>query len=152
MRTAIFAGSFNPFTIGHDDIARRALALCDRLVIGVTANNVHKPDLKPAEERIATIKELYIQEPRIEVKAFSGLAADFAKMENAHFIVKGVRNTRDLEYEQEQAFVNRSLWGIETVLLIADPLYSTISSTMIRELEHFGTDTSLFIPRKKATE
>ena len=149
MRTGIYVGSFNPFTVGHDNIARRALTLCDRLVIGVAADNVHKPDLKPAEERIEAIQELYADEPRIEVRPFSGLAVDFAKTENAHFIVKGVRNFRDFEYEQEQAFANHCLSGIETVLLFADPQFSTISSTMIREMEHFGVDINKFIPHKK---
>ena len=149
MRTGIFVGSFNPFTVGHDNIARRALTLCDRLIIGVTADNVHKPDLKPAEERVKAIREPYADEPRIEAKPFSGLAVDFAKAENAHFIVKGVRNISDFEYEREQAFANRFLTGIETVLLFADPRFSTISSTMIREMEHFGADISKFIPHKK---
>lgn len=149
MKTGIFVGSFNPFTVGHDNIAQRALTLCDRLIIGVTADNVRKPDLKPAEERIKAIRELYADEPRIEVKSFSGLAVDFAKAEGAHFIVKGVRNTIDFEYEREQAFANRFLSGIETVLLFADPQFSTISSTMIREMEHFGADISKFIPHKK---
>ena len=149
MKTGIFVGSFNPFTVGHDDIARRALTLCDRLVIGVAADNVHKPDLKSSEERIKAIQKLYADEPRFEVKPFSGLAVDFAKAENAHFIIKGARNSRDFEYEQEQAFANRCLSGIETILLFADPQFSTVSSTMIREMEHFGADISKFIPHRK---
>jgi cytidyltransferase-related domain len=82
-KTGIFVGSFNPFTIGHDSIVRRALPLFDRLVIGVVGDNVHKPDMPPAEERIRTIADLYADEPRIEVKGYQGLAMDFAKAEGA---------------------------------------------------------------------
>ena len=100
-------GSFNPFTIGHDSIVRRALPLFDRLVIGVVGDNVHKPDMPKAEERMQAIKELYADDPRIEVKPYHGLAMDFAKAENAQFIVKGVRTASDFEYEQWQADFNR---------------------------------------------
>ena len=82
MRTGIFVGSFNPFTIGHDSIVRRALPLFDRLVIGVVGDNVHKPDMPSAEQRMAAIRALYAEEPRIEVKPYLGLAMDFAKAEN----------------------------------------------------------------------
>ena len=87
MRTGIFVGSFNPFTIGHDSIVRRALPLFDRLVIGVVGDNVHKPDMPKVEERMSPISQLYADEPRIEVKPYYGLAIDFAKAENAQFIV-----------------------------------------------------------------
>ena len=90
MRTGIFVGSFNPFTVGHDSVVTRALPLFDRLVIGVVGDQVHKPDMPSAEERVKAIAELYKDEPTIEVKPYYGLAVDFAKAENAHFIVKGV--------------------------------------------------------------
>lgn len=149
MRTGIFVGSFNPFTIGHDDIVRRALPLFDRLVIGVVGDNVNKPDLKPAAERMKAIADLYGGEPRIEVKPYYGLAVDFAKAEGAQFIVKGVRNFGDFEHEQEQAQVNRLIADIETVFLFADPRLSNVSSSMVRELAHFGVDISHYLPRKK---
>ena len=90
-RCGIFVGSFNPFTIGHDSIVMRALPLFDRLVIGVVGDQVHKPDMPSAEERMKAIRELYADEPRIEVKPYYGLAVDFAKAENAHFIDHGAR-------------------------------------------------------------
>ena len=148
MRTGIFVGSFNPFTIGHDSIVRRALPLFDRLVIGVVGDNVHKPDMPSAEERMQAIRDLYAGDERIEVKPFHGLAMDFAKAENAHFIVKGVRSVRDFEYEREQADINRQLAGIETILLYSEPQLSSISSTMVRELQHFGVDVTPYLPHK----
>ncbi|MBR1548735.1 MAG: pantetheine-phosphate adenylyltransferase [Prevotella sp.] len=147
MRTGIFVGSFNPFTVGHDNIVRRALPLFDRLVIGVVGDQVNKPGMPTAEERMAAIKTLYAGEPRIEVKPYYGLAVDFARAENAHFIVKGVRSVRDFEYEREQAEINRLLSGVETLLLFAEPQLSSVSSSMVRELQHFGVDVSQFLPK-----
>ena len=148
IRTGIFVGSFNPFTIGHDSVVRRALPLFDRLVIGVVGDQVHKPGLPSAEERVRTIADLYQDEPRIEVKPYYGLAVDFARAEQAHFIVKGVRSVKDFEYEREQADVNRLLSGVETLLLFAEPQLSSLSSSMVRELQHFGVDVSPFLPGK----
>lgn len=149
LRTGIIVGSFDPFTIGHDSIVRRALPLFDRLVIGVVGDNVHKPNMRPAEERMQAILDLYADESRIKVKTFHGLAMDFAKAENAQFIVKGVRNTSDFEYEQWQADFNRKLGGIETILLYTEPELASISSSALRELSHFGVDVSEYIPTTK---
>ena len=147
IRTGVFVGSFNPFTVGHDSIVTRALPLFDRLVISVVGDQVHKPDMPSAEERIQAIAELYRDEPRIEVKAYYGLAVDFAKQESARFIVKGVRSVKDFEYEREQADINRQIAGIETVLLYSEPQYSSVSSTLVRELQHFGVDVSPYLPK-----
>ena len=143
-KVGIFVGSFNPFTIGHDSIVRRALPLFDRLVIGVVGDNVHKPDMPSAEERIKAISDLYADEQRIVVKAM-----DFAKAEGAQFIVKGVRTVSDFEYEQWQADFNRRLGGIETILLYTEPELASVSSSALRELSHFGVDVSSFLPKKK---
>ena len=147
-KTGVFVGSFDPFTIGHDSIVRRSLPLFDRLVIGVVGDNVQKPYMRPAEERMQAISRLYAGEPAIEVKPYHGLAVDFARAENARFIVKGVRSAKDFEYEREQADVNRliSQGQVETLLLCAEPQFSSISSTMVRELQHFGVDVSQFLP------
>lgn len=148
MKTGVFVGSFNPFTIGHHSIVTRALPLFDRLVIGVVGDQVNKPDMPTAEERMASIKALYQDESRIEVKPYYGLAIDFARQEGAHFIIKGVRSVKDFEYEREQADINRQISSgtVETLLLFAEPQLSAISSSMVRELQHFGVDVSEFMP------
>jgi pantetheine-phosphate adenylyltransferase len=147
LKTGIFVGSFDPFTVGHDSIVQRSLPLFDRLVIGVVGDNVHKPSMRPAEERMEVIRNLYANVPAIEVKPFHGLAVEFARAENARFIVKGVRSTKDFEYEREQADINRQIAGVETILLFAEPHLSSVSSTMVRELQHFGVDVSEFLPK-----
>ena len=148
MRTGIFVGTFDPFTIGHDSIVRRALPLFDRLVIGVVGDNVNKPNMRPVEERIKSITELYLDQPAIEVKPYFGLAMDFARSEGSQFIVKGVRSVTDFEYEQWQADFNRRLGGIETILLYTEPELASVSSSALRELSHFGVDVSEFLPQK----
>lgn len=151
MRTGVFVGSFDPFTIGHDSIVRRALPLFDRLVIGVVGDNVQKPYMRPAEERMQTIRELYSNETRVEVMPYYGLAVDFARSVGARFIVKGVRSAKDFEYEREQADINRQITDgeVETILLYAEPQLASVSSSMVRELQHFGVDVTPFLPKMK---
>jgi pantetheine-phosphate adenylyltransferase len=122
--------------------------LFDRLVIGVVGDNVRKPDMPSAEERMQVIRDLYADEKRIEVKPYFGLTMDFAKAEGAQFIVKGVRSVSDFEYEQWQADINRRLGGIETILLYSEPELASVSSSALRELAHFGVDISEFLPKK----
>lgn len=144
-RTGIFVGSFDPFTIGHDSVVRRALSLFDHLVIGVGVNQ-NKRYMLTADERVDAIRSLYRDEPRISVEQYSDLTVDFAKRLGAQFIVKGVRSVRDFEFEREQADINRRLTGIETIVLFAEPGLDSISSTVVRELTHFGHDCSSFLP------
>lgn len=146
MNKGLFVGSFDPFTIGHDSIVRRALPLFDHIIIGVGVNE-RKKYMLSAEERVGRIKRFYADEPKIEVKAYSDLTIDFARREQATYIIKGVRSVKDFEYEREQADVNRLLSGVETIFLYAEPQLSSISSTMVRELQHFGRDISEFLPK-----
>lgn len=146
MNKGLFVGSFDPFTIGHDSIVRRALSLFDHIIIGVGVNEQKKYMLS-AEERVRSIKRLYADEPKIEVRAYSDLTIDFARREQATYIIKGVRSVKDFEYEREQADVNRLLSGVETIFLYAEPQLSSISSSMVRELQHFGRDISEFLPK-----
>lgn len=145
MRTGIFVGSFDPYTIGHDSIVKRALPLFDKIVIGVGFNE-RKKYMQTTEKRVATIRNIYDGEEKIEVRQYNDLTVDFARRENAKFIIKGVRSVKDFEYEREQADINRQLTGIETVLLFAEAGMESISSSVVRELVHFGKDVRKFLP------
>ena len=145
MRTAVFPGTFDPFTIGHDALVRRALGLVDELYIAIGINT-EKRTLFSLEERMERIATLYENEPRIHVVSYEGLTTDFAQTIEAQFIIRGVRNAIDFEYERNIADVNRMLTGIDTLLLISEPQHAAISSSMVRELAHFGKDVSPYLP------
>lgn len=145
-KTAYFAGSFNPFTRGHADIVQRALNMFDRVVIGIGCN-INKPhSASAADERLSTIRNLYAGNPHVEAEAYAGLTADAARRAGATVLVRGVRDTRDFEYERQMAEVNRNLFGIDTIFIPADPAWSALSSSMVRELDAHGVDTARFIP------
>lgn len=146
MKTGVFVGSFNPFTIGHESIVRRSLALFDKLVIGVGVNTAKEDN--EGESRVGQIARLYANEPRVEVRSYTDLTVEFARREGAQFIVKGVRSVKDFEYEREQADINRRLSGLETVLLFAEPGMEAVSSSLVRELQRFGRDVSEFLPKE----
>ena len=145
MRTGVFVGTFDPFTIGHDSIVRRALPLFDKIVIGVGVNE-RKQTMWSASERADFIERIYADEPKVSVETYSDLTVDFAARMQAEYIIKGVRSVKDFEYEREQADINRQLTGIETLLLLAEPQLASISSSVVRELKHFGKDISDYLP------
>ncbi|MBR3445314.1 MAG: pantetheine-phosphate adenylyltransferase [Prevotella sp.] len=145
MKTALFTGTFDPFTIGHADIVRRALALFDHIIIGVAVSEL-KHTKQEADQRLQTIKRLYDDNPAVEVVSYSDLTVNLAKRTNASCIIRGVRSVKDFEYERDQAEVNRQLGSIETLLLFADPQTAHISSTLVRELQFFGQDVSKYLP------
>ena len=145
MRKGLFPGSFDPFTLGHADIVERALELFDEVVIAVGYNE-QKAGWMPVEERVAAIKKLYVDEPRIKVESYTGLTVDFAQAKGISAIVRGVRTTKDFEFEMQLADMNRRLTGIETILLPASPELASLSSSLVRELAHFGHDVSAFLP------
>lgn len=146
MRIGIFVGSFDPFTIGHDSIVRRALPLFDKIVIGVGINE-RKRYMYSAEVRMENIKNLYADEPKIEVKNYHDLTIDFARREGAKFIIKGVRSVGDFEYERGQADINKQIGDIDTILFYAEPQFESISSSMVRELKHFGHNIDEYLPK-----
>ena len=145
MRRAIFPGSFDPFTIGHHSIVKRALAFMDEIVIGIGVNE-GKQSCIPTEKRLQMIEQLYKDEPKVKVEAYSGLTVDFAEKWQASFIIRGIRTVRDFEYEEGIADLNKKLSGIETIFLFTEPEFSSVSSTVVRELLHYGKDVSAFLP------
>ena len=145
MRTAIFPGTFDPFTIGHDALVHRALGIVDELYIAIGINT-EKHTMLTLEERKRSITALYEGNPRIHVVSYEGLTTDVAQSIGAQFIIRGVRSAVDFEYERNIADINRMLTGIDTLLLISEPQYAAISSSMVRELAHFGKDVSPYLP------
>lgn len=145
MRIAIFPGSFDPYTKGHDSIVRRGLPLFDKIIIGVGVN-ARKRGLKPVERRIEALRKLYQDEPKIQVEGYNDLTVDFARRMGANFILRGIRSIKDFEYELAIADVNRRLSGIETVILFTEPDLACVSSTIVRELQYFGRDIREFVP------
>ncbi|MDE6380428.1 MAG: pantetheine-phosphate adenylyltransferase [Muribaculaceae bacterium] len=145
MRTAVFPGSFDPFTIGHKDIADRALGIFDRLVIAV-GYNINKAAADSIAGRVKDIEDIYSDDPRVSVEAYSGLTVDFARSKGAGFIVRGLREVKDFEYERNLADTNAAISDIETVFLTARPELGFISSSMVRELSAHGYDASRFLP------
>ena len=141
----LFPGSFDPFTIGHADIVKRALGFFDEVVIGIGYNE-NKEGWMPVGERISTIRKLYAEEPRITVESYTGLTVDFAKEHGITVIIRGVRTIVDFEYEMQLADINRQLTGIDTIFLPASPELASLSSSVVRELAHFGHDVSAFLP------
>lgn len=145
MQKVLYPGSFDPFTLGHADIVKRALLLFDEIIIAVGYNE-QKTGWMPVEERIRRIRQLYADEPCVRVESYTGLTVDFAKELGATAIIRGVRTAADFEYEMQMADVNRQLTGIETILLPASPQLASLSSSVCRELAHFGHDISSFLP------
>lgn len=145
LKTAVFPGSFDPFTVGHASIVARALSLFDRVVIGVGVHDVKHP-LYPTEQRTEFIRRLYKDESRVEVVSYDDLTIDLARRVDAEFIVRGLRSVKDFEYERDVAAMNKRLGGVETVLLLTEPQHAAISSSVVRELIKYGRDVSEFLP------
>ena len=143
--TALFAGSFDPYTIGHHSLVERALQMFDKVIIAVGCNS-EKGSSMTADERVAAIAAHYQDNDRVEVRAYNGLTMDFAREVGATVLLRGVRNIKDFEYERELADVNRRISGMETLLLISEPEYSSISSSVVRELLSYGKDVSDMLP------
>ncbi|MEG0789619.1 MAG: pantetheine-phosphate adenylyltransferase [Alistipes sp.] len=145
-RTAIFPGSFDPFTRGHEALVSEALNLFDKVVIGI-GNNSKKAGLLTVENRKRMIDDLYAGDPRIEARIYTGLTGAFAMDENACAIIRGVRNTTDFEYERTMEATNHRLYAhITTVMLFTPSPVADISSSTVREVLSFGRSVAEFIP------
>lgn len=144
-RVALFPGSFDPFTRGHESIVRRALPLFDRFVIAIGVN-ADKRSFMTAEQRKALIQSIFKDTPQIEVITYTCMTVDVAREVGAQFIVRGVRLIQDFENEKHLAEINRDLTGIETILLYTLPEYSHVSSSIVRELFRYGQDIRPYLP------
>lgn len=145
-RVALFPGSFDPYTMGHYDIVAHALRLFDKVVIGV-GDNYGKKGVLTTENKVKLIEKIYEGESRVEVEVYGGLTGDFCRGQGICAIVRGVRNASDFEYERNIEQVNRVLYPeIITLFLMTSPEYSYISSSVVRELLHFGKETNTLMP------
>lgn len=145
-KKVIFPGSFDPFTIGHANLVERAVRLFDEVVIAVGYNE-QKTGWLPVEERVRALREYYSAMPQVRVESYTGLTVDFAQSQGARFILRGVRSVKDYEYELGIADINARLADVETVVLLADPTISGISSSVVRELHRFGRDITPWLPQ-----
>lgn len=147
MRTALFPGSFDPFTRGHQSIVNRTVAsIADRVIIAIGVN-YNKKYTESVEVRIEKLKQLYADNPNVEIISYEGLTTDCAASVGADFIVRGIRCVKDFEYERDIAEVNRRLTGIETVFLFTEPELAHISSTIARELKSYNKDITDYLPK-----
>ena len=140
MRRVLFAGSFNPFTVGHADIVKRGLELFDEVVIGI-GENQDKPSAD-IDERLQAIRAIYNDSPRVRVEVYHSLTVDYAREVGACALLRGVRTMADFEYERQMADANRALAGLETVVLFTRPELGYISSSLVRDLRRHGADVS----------
>jgi pantetheine-phosphate adenylyltransferase len=146
MRICLFPGTFDPLTLGHVDIINRALPLFDKIVVGI-GKNTSKSPMFSDEQRLTWIKEIYKDEDRVEGAVYEGLTIDFCKKIDAHFILRGIRYVSDFEYEKTIADANRTLdRSIETVFLTGEPKYTSVASTIVRDIIRNGGDSSHFLP------
>lgn len=144
---ALYPGSFDPLTRGHEDIARRSLRVADRLVIAVARTSTQaKKGLFDVDERVQLIQEVFADEERIEATSFSGLLVDFAREHGAGLVIRGLRAVSDFEYELQMAQMNQDLFpGLETIFLVPEVHYSFLSSSLVREVASLGGDVSRFV-------
>ncbi len=146
-KTALFPGSFDPFTAGHEDIVRRALGLFDRVVVAVGINPA-KQGLLSAEQRVRLIERVFADEPRVEVTRYEGLTVGECERVGAHWIVRGVRGGADFEMERTNATVNKDIApNVETVMICTRPELEVVSSSVVRELLRFGGDVERYLPK-----
>lgn len=143
-RKAIFAGSFNPFTVGHASVIERALGIFDKIIIAIGINANKSP--AEAEARAEKIRSIYTNEPRIDVLIWNGLMVDLAHQTDTQFFIRGIRNSADYEYERNMADINRKIGQIETIFFPTLPEHSAVSSSIVRELDSYGVDISEMLP------
>ena len=145
-RIALFPGSFDPITLGHESIVRRALPLFDEVIIAI-GENTQKKCMFPLDRRIKWIEDTFQGTENVRVETYNLLTVDYCKQRNAKYIIRGLRNSIDFQYEQNIALINNELNAdIETVFLLTEPRYTSINSSFIREIVNFGGEASRFLP------
>ncbi|WP_199118805.1 pantetheine-phosphate adenylyltransferase [Pedobacter sp. ASV28] len=148
MKIALFPGSFDPITIAHVDIVKRALPLFDKIVVGIGLNS-SKQNFLSAEKREEIVKSIFVSHPNVEVQLYQGLTIDFCKKIGATYMVRGIRSASDFEYERAIAQINKSMMPeVETIILLSRPEYSAISSTIVRDILRNQGDVSQFVPKE----
>jgi pantetheine-phosphate adenylyltransferase len=148
-KIALFPGSFDPFTKGHEDIVLRGLQMFDEIIISIGYNSQKSTRYFPIDSMVEHICKTFAGKPQISVLTYAELTASFAKKHNAKFLLRGIRNTTDYEYENSISQINRKLYGdLESVFLITSPQFAWISSSIIREVHRYGGDVSEFLPYK----
>lgn len=147
-KTALFPGTFDPFTLGHENVISRSLPLFDEIIIAI-GHNIKKQSLFTVEERLEMIQKLYNDEDRVQVKSYSGLTAEYCKAVHANYILRGLRTAADFEYERAIAQVNRKLNPeVETVFILTLPEYTPVNSTIVRDILRNGGDAGMFLPER----
>lgn len=148
MKIALFPGSFDPITIAHVDILKRAVPLFDHVIVGIGLNSA-KQGFLSAEQRKNIVNAVFKEYPKVEVQLYEGLTVDFCRKLGAQFMVRGVRSVADFEYEKAIAQINQTLMPeMETIILLSKPEYSAISSTIVRDILRYGGDISAFLPEE----
>jgi len=147
-RKAIFPGSFDPFTIGHESVVRRSFSLFDHIVVAI-GHNATKSGFFSLEQRMEWISSVFEDEPKVSVTSFTGLTVDMCKRENAAYILRGLRTSADFEYERAIAQINKAMYPeIESVFLLTMPDHTMVNSTIVRDIIRNGGDASKFVPEK----
>jgi len=145
-KTALFPGSFDPITLGHVSVIRRAMPLFDKIIIAIGKNS-DKKQMFPLKKRKAWIEEVFKDDPSIEVQTYTGLTVDFCKRVNARFILRGLRTSADFEFERSIGQINRRLYPeVDTVFILTEPEYTPISSSVVRDVYRHGGDISGMVP------
>lgn len=146
-KIALFPGSFDPFTIGHESVGRRAIPLFDKVIIAI-GYNTNKEGYFPLNSRMEWIKKVFEGEPKIEVTKYQGLTVDFCRKAGARYILRGLRTSADFEYERAIAQMNKVMYpDLETVFLLTMPEHTHITSTVVRDIIQYGGDAAGFIPK-----
>ncbi len=146
MKKAVFPGSFDPITIGHLDIVERAIKVFDEIIIAV-GDNTNKRYMFPKEKRVEFVKQTFYNYDNVKIESYDGLTVDFCRKNNIEFMIRGLRNPADFEFEKSIALTNREMTEIETIFLLTSPENSFISSSIVRDLIRNNGDYKLFIPK-----